>query len=91
MTTAKARALASRLNQLNTVLAQGAGAFQFGVAQPRFTGHELCSANPYVQGPTDPAPLHPNAQGQLAIALADEQELAALHLSWLAIQPRWPA
>jgi lysophospholipase L1-like esterase len=81
VTTAKARALESRLNQLNTVLAQGAGAFQFGVAQPQFTGHELCSANPYVQGPTDPAPLHPNAQGQLAIALADEQALAALHLS----------
>jgi lysophospholipase L1-like esterase len=78
MTTAKARALASRLDQLNTVLTQGAGAFRFGVAQPRFTGHELCDPDSYVQGPEDSAPLHPNAQGELAIALADEQALAGL-------------
>jgi lysophospholipase L1-like esterase len=78
MTLAKARALVSRLDQLNTVLTQGAGAFRFGVAQPRFTGHELCDPDPYVQGPGDPAPLHPNAQGELAIALTDEQALPTL-------------
>jgi hypothetical protein len=31
-----------------------------------------------VQGPSDPAPLHPNAAGELAIALADEQAFPAL-------------
>jgi len=77
MTPAKASDLASRLNQLNTVLVQGARAFQFGIAQPRFTGHELCTTEPYVQGPSDPAPLHPNVQGELAIALADEQAIAS--------------
>jgi hypothetical protein len=80
MTLAKARALVSRLDQLNTVLTQGAGAFRFGVAQPRFTGHELCDPDPYVQGPGDPAPLHPNAQGELAIALTDEQALPTLNV-----------
>jgi lysophospholipase L1-like esterase len=82
MTHAKARALVSRLDQLNTVLAQGAGAFRFGIAQPRFTGHELCDPDPYVQGPGDPAPLHPNAQGQFAIALTDEQALSGLNVNF---------
>jgi lysophospholipase L1-like esterase len=78
MTPGKEKVLLSRLAQLNTVLAQGAGLFGFGVADPQFTGHELCTADPYVQGPADPAPLHPNAAGELAIALADEQALPTL-------------
>jgi hypothetical protein len=75
ITTAKEKVLAARLNQLNTVLAQGAQTFGFGVTAPQFTGHELCTADPYVQGPDDPAPLHPTAEGELAIALADQQAL----------------
>lgn len=78
MTPAKEKALLSRLGELNTVLAQGAGAFGFGITQPRFAGHELCTGNPYAQGPGDPAPMHPNAAGELAIALADEQALPDL-------------
>lgn len=78
MTPAKEQALLSRLNALNTVLAQGAGEFGFGVAAPQFTGHELCTDDPYVQGPGDPAPMHPNAAGDLAIALADQQALPNL-------------
>jgi hypothetical protein len=75
LTAAKENVLLARLGQLNSVLAQGAQTFGFGVADPRFTGHELCSADPYVQGPGDPAPLHPTATGELAIALADQQVL----------------
>ncbi|HWG02474.1 MAG TPA: GDSL-type esterase/lipase family protein [Trebonia sp.] len=78
MTPAKEKVLVSRLGQLNTVLAQGASSFGFGIAAPQFKGHELCTQDPYVQGPGDPAPLHPNAAGELAIALADEQALPAL-------------
>jgi lysophospholipase L1-like esterase len=78
VTPAKEKVLLSRLGQLNTVLAQGAGLFGFGVADPAFTGHELCTPDPYVQGPGDLAPLHPNAAGELAIALADEQALPNL-------------
>jgi hypothetical protein len=44
--------------------------------QPDFTGHELCTPQPYVQGLGAAAPFHPTALGQLAIALADQ---AALH------------
>jgi len=75
ITAAKEKVLLSRLRQLNTVLAQGAQTFGFGVTDPPFTGHELCTADPYVQGPGDPAPLHPTAAGELAIALADQQLL----------------
>jgi lysophospholipase L1-like esterase len=78
MTPAKEKVLLSRLGRLNTVLAQGAGLFGFGVALPQFKGHELCTPDPYVQGPGDPAPLHPNAAGELAIALADEQAMPDL-------------
>jgi len=78
MTPAKEKVLLSRLRQLNTVLAQGAALFGFGVASPQFKGHELCTPDPYVQGPGDPAPLHPNAAGELAIALADEQAMPDL-------------
>jgi len=78
LTPAKEKVLLSRLGQLNTVLAEGAQVFGFGVTDPPFTGHELCTADPYVQGPQDRAPLHPNATGELAIALADQQELPKL-------------
>jgi lysophospholipase L1-like esterase len=78
MTSSKVSVLSARLQQLNTVLQQGANLFGFGVATPRFTGHELCTSDPWVQGPTDPAPLHPNAAGELAIALADQQAFPLL-------------
>jgi len=78
LTPAKEKVLQARLGQLNTVLAEGAQVFGFGVADPPFTGHELCTADPYVQGPQDRAPLHPTATGELAIALADQQELPKL-------------
>jgi len=91
MTPAKAQALTARLNQLNTVLAQGAGAFRFGVTHPDFAGHELCTRDPYVQGPGDPAPMHPNAAGQLALALADEQALPLLQPSPVPLPAPTPA
>lgn len=78
MTPAKVKVLVARLGQLNTVLKQGAQALSFGVVQPDFTGHQLCATDPYVQGANDPAPFHPTAAGQLAIALADQQTLPGL-------------
>ena len=75
LTQAKEKVLLARLGQLNAVLATGAQVFGFGVVDPLFAGHQLCSADSYVQGPGDPAPLHPTAAGELAIALADQQAL----------------
>jgi lysophospholipase L1-like esterase len=76
LTTANLQTLTSRLATLNAVLAKGAAQFRFSSPQPDFTGHELCSTQPYVQGLGAAAPFHPTAAGQLAIALADQ---AVLH------------
>ena len=57
------------------MLAKGAAQFQFSAPQPDFAGHQLCTAQPYVQGLSSPAPFHPTAAGQLAIALADQAAL----------------
>jgi lysophospholipase L1-like esterase len=76
LTTANLQTLTSRLATLNAVLAKGAAQFRFSSPQPDFSGHELCSPQPYVQGLGAAAPFHPTAAGQLAIALADQ---AVLH------------
>jgi lysophospholipase L1-like esterase len=68
---ARARTLSSEISQLNAVLAQGAHAFHDVVVRPDFAGHTLCTEQPWVQGTSSPAPFHPNAAGELAIAAAD--------------------
>ena len=75
LTTANLQTLTSRLATLNAVLAKGAAQFRFSSPQPDFTGHELCTSQPYVQGLSSPAPFHPTVLGQLAIALADQAAL----------------
>src|SRR5215813_14169053 len=75
LTPAKLAILTSRLSTLNAVLAKGATEFRFLSPQPDFTGHQLCTSQPYVQWFGDPAPFHPTALGQLAIALTDQAAL----------------
>ena len=75
LTQANLQTLTSRLATLNEVLAQGAAQFRFSSPQPDFTGHEVCTPQPYVQGLSAAAPFHPTALGQLAIALADQAAL----------------
>lgn len=69
----KVDVMRERLAALNGVLRAGAEASSSVVAEPDFTGHGLCTDVPYVQDLDDGAPLHPNAAGELAIALADLQ------------------
>ena len=76
LTPAKEAALTALLNALNEVLAKGAKASALITVQPDFTGHALCDPDPYVQGLGDPAPFHPTAAGELAIALADQAALS---------------
>ena len=75
LTRDKLEVLLDRLDALNEVIEAGAQTFDYRAVQPDFGGHELCTESPYVQGPDDAAPLHPNARGQLVIALADERAL----------------
>ncbi|MGA7989585.1 MAG: GDSL-type esterase/lipase family protein [Candidatus Dormiibacterota bacterium] len=75
ITAAKSKVLLGRLTMFNKVLSQGAASFGFAAVDPNFVGHELCTNQSFVQGLGAGAPLHPNAAGELAIALADERPL----------------
>jgi lysophospholipase L1-like esterase len=70
--------LRSHLMALNSVLVQGAAAFDFTSAIPQFEGHALCSDQSWVQGLSADYPFHPNAAGELAIASVLLPHLAAL-------------
>ena len=63
--------LKSELSRMNAVLEQGAQAFGFTSVRPHFDGHELCTRQSWLQGMSDPAPFHPSAAGELAIAASD--------------------
>lgn len=55
--------------KLNRTIERTASRFNFAYFAPvSFKGHELCSPEPWVQSPEDPAPFHPTARGQQAIA-----------------------
>lgn len=75
LSAANLQTLTSRLATLNAVLSDGAAQFNFSSPQPDFTGHQLCTSQPYVQGLNAAAPFHPTVLGQLAIALADQAAL----------------
>src|SRR6478672_3066302 len=62
LTADKVNSLLADLQALNDVLANGAKTFGYETVQPDFAGHELCTPSSDVQGPTEPAPLHPNAR-----------------------------
>ena len=56
---------------LNETIQQVSLHFRFAKFAPvDFTGHDMCSANPWIQTQTDPAPFHPTAEGQAVIAQA---------------------
>jgi lysophospholipase L1-like esterase len=63
--------LNGEVNALNQTLQNTSSQFSFVRFTPvNFTGHDICSAQPWVQGINDPAPFHPTAQGQTVIAQA---------------------
>jgi lysophospholipase L1-like esterase len=63
--------LNSETDALNQALSATTTAYSFVRFAPvSFSGHELCTTNPWIQGPTDPAPFHPTAAGQQVIAQA---------------------
>jgi len=56
---------------LNQTIQNVASQYSFVKFAPvDFTGHDVCSVSSWVQGATDPAPFHPKAAGQQAIAKA---------------------
>lgn len=78
LTAEKVQVLDSRLADINDVLESGADTLHFTSVRPDFSGHTLCTDQPFVQDSDAKAPLHPTAAGELAIALADQQALTVL-------------
>jgi lysophospholipase L1-like esterase len=61
--------LTSETDALNKTIQNVVKKYPFASFAPvDFTGHDICSGDSWVQGLTDPAPFHPTAQGQQAIA-----------------------
>lgn len=68
--------LSAEAKALNATIRNATKQFSFATYVPvDFSGHDICSASPWVQGPTAPAPFHPTASGQKAIARAIESVL----------------
>ncbi|MEO5950287.1 MAG: SGNH/GDSL hydrolase family protein [Candidatus Saccharimonadales bacterium] len=56
-------------NTIDESLKSAASAYDFVTYVPiDFSGHELCTASPWIQGLSDKAPYHPTLDGQAAIA-----------------------
>lgn len=69
ITAGEARWAGRQLNELNSVVESAADNYYFADYVPvNLNSHGLCSNNPWVQDINDPAPLHPTARGQEAIA-----------------------
>lgn len=69
ITTGEAAWLSDQTEALNDVIEDAADNYWFAAHVPMdFSGHSLCSSDPWVQGNNDPAPFHPTAEGQQAIA-----------------------
>lgn len=63
--------LQSETQNLNAAIQRVASHYSFVRFAPlSFAGHDLCSGSSWIQGPSDPAPFHPTAAGQQAIAQA---------------------
>lgn len=59
----------AQVRALNNTLQDISNDFSFTkFVAVNFSGHDLCSSSPWVQGINDPAPLHPTGRGQEAIA-----------------------
>ena len=61
----------ARTGDLNQAISSVADWFSNATYVPvSFSGHELCSDTPWIQGLSDAAPFHPNNRGQVAITNA---------------------
>lgn len=71
VTAAEVSWLNGQLKILNQTIANSAAAYPFArYAAVDFSGHELCTSNPWIQDINGVAPLHPTAAGQRVISKA---------------------
>jgi lysophospholipase L1-like esterase len=71
ITPAEITFFAVQVNALNATIQSVASHYSFVRFVPvDFSGHDICSMQPWVQGLSDPQPIHPTSAGQQAIARA---------------------
>jgi lysophospholipase L1-like esterase len=76
ITAAERSWIRARTADLNQAIYSVTPWFSFAHYVPvSFAGHEVCSSAPWIQGLSDPAPFHPYATGQDAIARANLRAL----------------
>lgn len=70
LTQAELTWLTGSINALNKTISDMAASYSgfARYAAVDFSGHDLCSAEPWIQGLSDAAPVHPTTAGQQAIA-----------------------
>lgn len=69
VTNAEINFLNTQRDALNRTIREAASSYPFvKYVSADFTNHGLCSSEPWSQGLSDPAPLHPTARGQQQIA-----------------------
>ena len=68
-TLAELQWLNGRFGAINKVIQSVSAQYSFATYVPiDFTGHDVCSADPWVQGLKDTAPIHPTTKGQQIIS-----------------------
>lgn len=71
LTTDEITWLGAQTERLNQLLENSSAQLDFVTFAPiDFSGHDICSDDPWVQSLDDPAPFHPTPEGQQAIARA---------------------
>ena len=90
LTAAKSAVLLTRLTTFNRVLADGAASFGFEAVAPSFTGHELCTAQPFVQGLDDSAPCIPMPRASWS-SRSPTSRLCSIRLRRVRARRRRPA
>lgn len=69
LTSAELSWITQETTKLNNAIQSVASSYSFVRFAPvSFADHDLCSSDPWVQGPSDPSPFHPTATGQQEIA-----------------------
>jgi lysophospholipase L1-like esterase len=69
ITPAEVSWIAAEVVALNNTIKDSTADFSFARYVPvTFQGHSICDATPWVQGLSDPAPIHPTVVGQNALA-----------------------
>lgn len=76
LTSGEVNWISSQIGKINWSLQTMASSYWFAKFAPvNFAGHDVCSTSSWIQGANSPAPFHPTAAGQAAIANSVIQKL----------------